>query len=316
MTITNNALIYRQFGDPQHVLQFITTANYDYNSEDSDVVVKMIASPINPSDLIPITGAYQHRITLPLVAGYEGVGIVVKSKNASLIGKRVLPLRGSGTWQNYVTCHQHWAVPVPDFIHDDIASRGYINPLAAYLMLNKYSVTNKNIIITAGGSSCAAILIQLAQNFGAKRIVTIYRSPNHLKSLTDMGVIPISIYDDKRIAQYSFNTDYVFDAVGGDLATFMLQALHKQAVFISYGLLSGKLYSVNKSGVLPIRFHIRDSFPTMTVNQWQNYFSELWLLLPALHLPKVEYFNLNDWPLALTHYNTIGRLTKPVLVMS
>ncbi|MCM2294253.1 hypothetical protein NAC44_18150 [Allorhizobium sp. BGMRC 0089] len=35
--------------------------------------VRMLASGINPSDLIPITGAYGHRITPPMMAGYEGV---------------------------------------------------------------------------------------------------------------------------------------------------------------------------------------------------------------------------------------------------
>ena len=36
----------------------------------------MLVRPINPSDLIPITGAYAHRIPLPNIPGYEGVGIV------------------------------------------------------------------------------------------------------------------------------------------------------------------------------------------------------------------------------------------------
>jgi NADPH:quinone reductase-like Zn-dependent oxidoreductase len=35
--------------------------------------VRMHYSPVNASDLIPITGAYRHRTPLPAVAGYEGL---------------------------------------------------------------------------------------------------------------------------------------------------------------------------------------------------------------------------------------------------
>jgi NADPH:quinone reductase-like Zn-dependent oxidoreductase len=68
---------------------------------------------VNASDLIPITGAYRHRTPLPAVAGYEGVGIVTDAPAsfAHLLGKRVLPLRGQGTWQRYVDCPAEYAIP-------------------------------------------------------------------------------------------------------------------------------------------------------------------------------------------------------------
>lgn len=92
----------------------------------------MIAAPINPSDVIPITGAYAHRVQPPRVAGYEGLGQVVATSSTSpfRLGQRVLPLRGDGTWQQRLNCNGQWLVPVPEDIADDIALRGYINPLA------------------------------------------------------------------------------------------------------------------------------------------------------------------------------------------
>ena len=50
-------------------------------------------------------GSYAHRISLPTIPGYEGVGIVEDVGtyvSQDLIGKRVLPLRGEGTWQEIV----------------------------------------------------------------------------------------------------------------------------------------------------------------------------------------------------------------------
>ncbi len=104
----NTALCYRQFGEPESVLQQETAAKAPL--QPGMLRVQMLLSPVNASDLIPITGAYRHRITLPAIAGYEGVGRVIAAPDdaASLLGQRVLPLRGEGTWQQIVDCPAGW----------------------------------------------------------------------------------------------------------------------------------------------------------------------------------------------------------------
>lgn len=106
-----------------------------------------------------ITGAYAHRVQPPLVAGYEGLGRVVATSDALpfSLGQHVLPLRGDGTWQQWLNCSGQWLVPVPEDIADDIALRGYINPLAARLMLRRWPVRDQQIILTAAGSDCARL---------------------------------------------------------------------------------------------------------------------------------------------------------------
>ncbi len=110
---------FYEFGSPKDVLRV------EYKDieppKDNEVLVRMLARPINPSDLISIRGSYAHRISLPNIPGYEGVGIVEEigplvSKN--LIGKRVLPLRGEGTWQEFVKTSVEYAVCIPDTIDD------------------------------------------------------------------------------------------------------------------------------------------------------------------------------------------------------
>lgn len=65
---------FHKFGNPKDVLQ-VEYKNIEPLKE-NEVLVRMLVRPINPSDLIPITGAYAHRIPLPNIPGYEGVGIV------------------------------------------------------------------------------------------------------------------------------------------------------------------------------------------------------------------------------------------------
>ncbi|MGL9774124.1 MAG: alcohol dehydrogenase catalytic domain-containing protein [Sodalis sp. (in: enterobacteria)] len=133
----NFALWYQRFGLAEAVLSLESTPLVPPTA--GQVQVKMIAAPINPSDVIPITGAYAHRVSPPRVAGYEGLGRVVITSDALLfsLGQRVLPLRGDGTWQQWLNCTGQWLVPVPEDIADDIALRGHINLLATRLMLRR-----------------------------------------------------------------------------------------------------------------------------------------------------------------------------------
>lgn len=156
-----------------------------------EVLVRMSASPINPSDLIPIHGAYKHRIQLPAVPGYEGVGVVEQvgsSTHASLLGRRVLPLRGEGTWQAYVTTKAQYAIPVPDAIDDDTASQMYINPVTAWLICSdELKLTNEDVLlVNACGSAIGRLFAQIARLLGFKLIVVV-RNHAHADQLYSLG---------------------------------------------------------------------------------------------------------------------------------
>src|SRR5690625_617952 len=123
----------------------------------------MLARPINPSDLIPIRGSYSHRISLPNIPGYEGVGIVEDVGafvSQNLIGKRVLPLRGEGTWQEYVKTSAELAVSIPNSIDDFTASQMYINPITAWVVCTEVLKLRPNdvLLVNACGSSIGQIV--------------------------------------------------------------------------------------------------------------------------------------------------------------
>lgn len=311
----NQALWFRSFGSPADVLH-LETARLAKRPIGS-LRVRLSAAPINPSDLIPITGAYRHRVFPPRVAGYEGLGTVVEADedDRALIGRRVLPLRGPGTWQRYVDCDRHWAVIVPDDADDGLAVRGYINPLAAHLMLKRWPAAGKRVLLTAAGSSCADLLAQWARAAGAREVAGIYRSAGHVPSLESLGVTPIDGRDIAMIEASAARSDLVFDAVGGPLGTMILNVLRADADFVAYGLLSGQPVTVAPRAVSPQRFHLRDTLETTGESQWQDWFRELWPLLEVATLPAVTPFSIVDWKAALAFFERAGRSSKPLLVM-
>ncbi|MGG7777859.1 zinc-dependent alcohol dehydrogenase family protein [Klebsiella aerogenes] len=309
----NDALCYQQYGAPETVLALHHVPLPPLAP--GLVRVQMRYTPVNPSDLIPITGAYRHRTTLPSVAGYEGVGVVVEdsTNGRPLLGQRVLPLRGAGTWQRYLDIDPRWLVPVAEDIDDIVAARGYINPLTAMLMLTRWPVAGKQVLLTAASSSCASLLGQWAIAMGARSVSGIIRSPQHITRLQQYGVYPLLEGDRALIEQVSQYSDLVFDAVGGELANFLLAVLPQRSTLVSYGLLSGKPLTQTRGCAAVRKFHLREALPTLSVDSWQAAFTGIWRQLPTTAQPAAQVIKLCDWREAIAAAGQPGRGGKILL---
>ncbi|WES70118.1 zinc-dependent alcohol dehydrogenase family protein [Superficieibacter sp. HKU1] len=311
----NSAIIFRKFGEPENVLNLERSPLT--SRAENHIRVNMLFSPVNASDLIPVTGAYRHRILLPAVAGYEGVGVVIEAPGEAkhLLNKRVLPLRGEGTWQRYVDCPAEMAIPVPDDINSELASRSYINPLAAQLILRNFSPMGKTLLITAAGSDCAMLLGQWALMCGVEKVYGIYRSGIHAQTIAHCGIIPIQQDNIASVIRCASESNIVYDAVGGPLAELILNSMQKQGQFISYGLMSGQPYKIHNAFPAVKWFHIRNYLSGMNVDDWKREFEMLWPLLKHSYLAPAQFYQLKDWKQAIVGYRTMGRRFKPVISM-
>jgi NADPH:quinone reductase-like Zn-dependent oxidoreductase len=68
--------VVRAFGDPRQVIALEEAERPAPGP--GEVEIRILRAAINPSDLIPVTGAYRSRTTLPFVPGFEGVGEIVR----------------------------------------------------------------------------------------------------------------------------------------------------------------------------------------------------------------------------------------------
>ena len=90
------AVQFDRFGEPAQVLQVREIESPQPKT--GELLVRMLLSPVNPSDLMTIRGVYGKQPHLPCTPGYEGVGIVEASGGGllgkMLVGKRVALLNG------------------------------------------------------------------------------------------------------------------------------------------------------------------------------------------------------------------------------
>jgi NADPH:quinone reductase-like Zn-dependent oxidoreductase len=85
------ALIFRETGEPKSVLKLAEIPTPPLAL--GEALVRVLLSPINPSDLHMVRGRYGYQPELPASPGAEGVGIVDtvgSGVQGSLVGTRVV----------------------------------------------------------------------------------------------------------------------------------------------------------------------------------------------------------------------------------
>ncbi|MDR4956968.1 zinc-dependent alcohol dehydrogenase family protein [Bacillus sonorensis] len=295
-----------EFGNPKDVLtvehKTIEPPKHD------EVLVRMIARPINPSDLIPITGAYAHRVSLPMIPGYEGVGIVEdagSSVSQDFIGKRVLPLRGEGTWQEYVKTSADLAITIPDHIDDLTASQLYINPVTAWIVCTEVLKLKPHdiLLVNACGSSIGRIFAQLSKVFGF-RLIAVTRNNKHTEDLLMLGASDVvdtstsPLYDAVMDITNGKGADAAIDSIGGASGNGLAFCVRPNGHFLTIGLLSGIQVNwadiIKKAKVNANIFHLRHWNSNVSIEKWQNTFDQLIHLINDKKLSLLKEHSLYD----------------------
>src|SRR4051812_1102203 len=98
------AAVFESFGNPPDVLHVREVP--DPHPGPGEVRVRMIQSPVNPSDLLVVRGLYGVLPRLPATPGFEGVGVVDEVGSGLLgrlvKGKRVVAINNrGGNWAEY-----------------------------------------------------------------------------------------------------------------------------------------------------------------------------------------------------------------------
>lgn len=213
------------------------------------VLVRMEASPINPSDLSMLTGTYnsKQREELPSRCGFEGVGEVVASGGGYgyfLLGKRVaIVSKGGGRmWAEYATANAMECIPLPE------AGTGcggvFVNPLTA-IAFDEIARQGKHkaVVLTAAGSALGKMSIRLFARSGIKTVAVVRRAAQ-ADELREVGAADVVVSTEegweKRLAETckEHNARLCFDAVAGGLTGAVLHAMPAGSCVRVYGGLS------------------------------------------------------------------------------
>ncbi len=313
-------------GDP---LEVISVKEMELQNMGSDqVTVELIASPINPSDILQIQGLYPSQRKLPSIFGTEGIGKVVNIgsdvKNVKPGDTILLPL-GNKTWKEKFAISSKGLFPLPSADPLQLAMIG-INPPTAYAMLTEFVNLKEGdwIVQNAANSAVGRYIIILAKKLGYKT-VNIVRRKSLIAELKEIGAEVVVVNGPELISQVRNEVGdgrikLAFDAVAGPATNTLAQLLTKKGVIVAYGALSLELIQVNMGIMMSkdlklVTFWLSHWLQNSPVEKIQNIYQELIKMIASQELSaKIdETFSLLEYKKAFALAMKEGRNGKVLL---
>ena len=232
-----------------------------------EVVVRVDAAPINPSDLGLLLGAADMstakasgtpanpvvtagitpavmrmmagRLDQSLPVGNEGAGVVVAAGSSEaaqkLVGKTVAIL-GGAMYSQYRVIKAAQCLLLPPGTTPAEGASCFVNPLTAIGMVETMKLEgHKALVHTAAASNLGQMLSKLC-NKDSIGLVNIVRKPEHVKLLKSIGAVHVvdssqpTFMDDLTNALVTTGATLAFDATGGGkLAGQILTAMEVAA---------------------------------------------------------------------------------------
>jgi len=233
------------------------------------VLVKMAAAPVNPSDVSSWLiqgvmaadggGVQQTKdvgggvLAEPRLMGSEGCGVVVASGGGvlagKLVGKNVGAVPGEGSYSQYVCVDamgKAWeldqSVPVED------CASFFVNPLTAMAIIDTVKKHGEKIFIhTAAASQLGQMIARVAPSMDVT-VVCCVRRQEQADTLAALGVKHIVIQEDgwqtelKALIE-SLKIKVAFDCIAGDMTGTLVGLLPEGSTVHVYGGLSSRVMS-------------------------------------------------------------------------
>jgi NADPH:quinone reductase-like Zn-dependent oxidoreductase len=322
------AIRFHHFGPPAEVLQLDDLP--EEGPGPGQVRLRLTHRPINPSDLLTISGHYGRLPHLPAVPGLEGVGRVAavgEGVSGWRVGDRAIPLGAGGTWRESVVVAAAQLLPVPDAVSDETAAQFVVNPVTAWVMLEEELALRPGdwLAQTAAGSALGRLVIQLAQQRGY-HTVNLVRRAAAVTELRDLGADAVFSSDEADVVgRVRALTDgrgvaAALDAVGGETGALALRCLRPGGTLLVYGLLGGEPLPLHNGEMLfrglTVRgFWLTHWFQHTPPERIQTTLRELMGLMAGGQLATAveATYDLADFRAAMAHAQRPGRQGKIVL---
>jgi NADPH2:quinone reductase len=242
------AVMIDQYGGPLAVRQIPTP-----RPGPGEVLVRMAAAPINPSDLGFIQGGYRSQKPTPVVPGFEGSGTVVAG-GAGLLprlwqGRRVAcaaSSRHGGSWAEFMVTSAKLCVPLGASTPLELGAMMLVNPLTVIAFFNLARKDGHTALVnTAAASNLGRMVLRMSKTRGVP-VIHIVRRSEQVELLRALGgelILDSSEPDfESRLAGLAREqrASLLLDAIGGEMTAKLLEAGPPGCTVLAYGLLSGQ----------------------------------------------------------------------------
>ena len=266
---------------------------------EEDVLVEIRCAALNRADLMQRDGDYPPPAGCPEWMGLEIAGIVVKmgkvaeEKSSYKIGDEVCALLGGGGYAEYVNVKYDMLMPVPkgrSLVEASAMPEAYAT---AYLNLfiEGKAKAGDTLLMHAGASGLASVVIPMAKAFGL-RVITTVLSDEIAEKIKPLGADLVVNTRKENIAdvlkaQLEAGTpvDIAIDCLGGSFMGGCLPYLSHGARWIMIAALAGQITEIDLKNIYVRNVRIigstlRSRTPAFKAELLAKLVSDVW--------PKVE----------------------------
>lgn len=216
-----------------------------------EVLVKMAAAPVNPSDLARIKNISGEEDLLSFIPGLEGSGTVIEAGKGLIprlwLGKRVACSAiypSSGTWAEYMVTSASYCFPIPKNISDEQGSMLLVNPMTAVAFFDMIlHDKHKAIINSAAAGALGGMIRFLGSKYGIS-VINVVRNEQQAQMLKADGTKYILINTDSDFSyqlqtlSHELKATLALDPISGSYTQRLLEAIPYGGTVIVYGNLS------------------------------------------------------------------------------
>lgn len=228
-----------------------------------DVLVKIEAAALNRADLMQREGDYPPPPGCPEWMGLEVAGTVVAvgeeaaAKSDWKIGDKVCALLGGGGYAEYVNVKYDMLMPVPK--NCSMVEAAAIPEAFATAYLNLFLEGNikegNTLLMNAGASGLASVIIPMAKAFGV-RVITTVLSDEIAESIKHLNPDVVVNTSKENIAEVlkqqleeGHGVDVAIDCLGGEIMGKCIHYLTHGARWIMIAALAGTKTEINLKNV-------------------------------------------------------------------
>jgi len=218
-----------------------------------DCLVKIEAAALNRADLMQREGDYPPPAGCPEWMGLEIAGTIVeiaegaKEKSDWKIGDKVCALLGGGGYAEYANVKYDMLMPVPE--NCSMIEAAAMPEAFATAYLNLFIEGNikegDTLLMNAGASGLASVIIPMAKAFGV-RVITTVLSDEIAKSIQHLKADRVVVTTKEDIAQVlkeelenGHPVDVAIDCLGGEIMGKCIHYLKHGARWIMIAALAG-----------------------------------------------------------------------------
>src|SRR6185503_9180274 len=216
------------------------------------VLIRMAASPINPSDLGSLSGlSYSGKRQFPFTPGLEGSGTVIE------VGKGIMPrllnrrrvacsalLTGDGTWAEYMVTSAEQCIPLNKNVSLEQGATLLVNPLSALAMFEiAQRGKHRAIVSTAAASALGVMILRLGKRRDIPIIHVVRRQAqvDWIRSLGGEYVLnstDVDFVEQLRTLTHKLKATLLLDAISGSMTKQLAEAAPFGSTILLYSLMS------------------------------------------------------------------------------